>query len=115
MDMNKNFFFVLIITLLGIVILYGCSSSSDKDSKVEGEDTYVELDVDYTMNDDGTYTYDNNIYKYKIEVSGTEANQTVTYVILTNDKETDFDEVSYSFRKAEVSTGKPEFVVLGWY
>ena len=73
------------------------------------------LDVDYTTNDDGTYTYDGNIYEYKIEVSGVDGESQVTYVILTNNTETSFDDVRYSLIKAEMSTGIPEFVILGWY
>ena len=90
-----------------------------------GEDIVVEingqyqlyelLDVDYTMNDDGTYTYNDNIYKYKIEVSGIEGESQVTFIILTNDTETSFEDVAYSLRKAEMITGIPEFVILGWY
>lgn len=73
------------------------------------------LDVDYTVNDDGTYTCRGNIYKYKIEVSGIDGESQITYVVLTNNTETSFEDVAYSLRKAEMSTGIPEFVILGWY
>ena len=73
------------------------------------------LDVDYTTNDDGTYTCRGNTYKYMIEVSGIDGTAQVTYIILTNNKETDFEDVRYSLIKAEMSTGTPEFVILGWY
>lgn len=91
-----------------------------------GEDIVVEidgqywsycavLDVDYTVNDDGTYTCRGNTYKYMIEVSGIDGESQITYIILTNNKETGFEDVRYSLIKAEMSTGTPEFVILGWY
>ena len=91
-----------------------------------GEDIVVEidgqywsycavLDVDYTANDDGTYTCRGNTYKYMIEVSGVDGKSQITYIILTNNEEIDFEDVRYSLIKAEMSTGTPEFVILGWY
>ena len=91
-----------------------------------GEDIVVEidgqywsycavLDVDYTANDDGTYTCRGNTYKYMIEVSGVDGKSQITYIILTNSEEIDFEDVRYSLIKAEMSTGTPEFVILGWY
>ena len=91
-----------------------------------GEDIVVEidgqywsycavLDVDYTTNDDGTYTCRGNTYKYMFEVSGVDGESQVTYVILSNNAETSFEEVAYSLRKAEMSTEAPAFVILGWY
>jgi hypothetical protein len=91
-----------------------------------GEDIVVEidgdywsycavLDVDYTTNDDGTYTCRGNTYKYMFEVSGVDGESQVTYIILSNSTETSFEEVRYSLIKAEMSTGTPEFVILGWY
>lgn len=77
--------------------------------------TVQELDVDYATNDDGTYTCRDNIYKYKIEVSGIDGKAQVTFIVLTNDTKISFEEVSYSLKKAEMSTGVPEFVILGWY
>lgn len=79
------------------------------------ESSFEELDVDYTTNDNGTYTYEDNIYKYKLEVSGIEGESQVTFIVLTNDTETSFEDITYSLKKAEMSTGIPEFVVLGWY
>lgn len=73
------------------------------------------LDVDYTINDDGTYTCRGNTYKYKIEISGVDGEKQVTYVVLTNNTKTSFEDVAYSLRKAEMSTDIPEFVILGWY
>ena len=99
-----------ILGLIVIAALCGCGTSSDGT-----ESSFEELDVDYTTNDDGTYTYNDNIYKYKIEVSGIEGESQVTFIILTNDTETSFEDVSYSLKKAEMSTGIPEFVILGWY
>ncbi len=73
------------------------------------------LDVDYTINDDGTYTCRGNTYKYKIEISGVDGETQVTYVVLTNNMGTSFEDVSYSLRKAEMNTDIPEFVILEWY
>lgn len=110
---TKNYI-AFILILIGMGTFYGCGSSSHEESTIEKESTYKELDVDYTTNDDGTYTYKNNIYKYKIEVSGVEGESQATFIILTNDKETSFEDVSYSLKKAEASIGIPEFVILGW-
>ena len=75
----------------------------------------VVLDVDYTTNDDGTYTCRGNTYKYMFEVSGVDGESQVTYIILSNNAETSFEEVAYSLRQAEMSTEAPAFVILGWY
>lgn len=91
-----------------------------------GEDIVVEidgqywsycavLDVDYTTNDDETYTCRGNTYKYMFEVSGVDGESQVTYIILSNNAETSFEEVAYSLRQAEMSTEAPAFVILGWY
>ena len=102
--------FAILLGLIVIGTLCGCGTSTNGT-----EYSFEELDVDYTTNDDGTYTYEGNIYKYKIEVSGIEGESQVTFIVLTNDTETSFEDVAYSLRKAEISTGIPEFVILGWY
>lgn len=76
---------------------------------------YAMLDVNYTANDDGTYTCRGNTFKYKIEVSGMDGESQANYIILTNNAETSFEDVRYSLIKAEMSTEIPEFVILGWY
>lgn len=101
---------IFMIGLIAIGTLSGCGPSSNG-----MESSLEELDVDYTTNNDGTYTYRDNIYRYKIEVSGIEGEAQVTFIILTNDTETSFEDVAYSLKKAEISTEEPEFVVLGWY
>lgn len=113
--MKNKICITLMLGLIGMGTLYGCGSSSYEESTLGTESTYEDLDVDYTTNDDGTYTHNNNIYKYKSEVSGIEGESQVTFIILTNDEETSFKDVSYRFKKAEQSSGIPEFVVLGWY
>ncbi len=50
--------------------------------------SFEELDVHYITNDNGTYTYEGNIYEHKIEVSGIEGDSQVTFIVLTNDTET---------------------------
>jgi len=99
--------------MLGLMVigtLCGCGTSTNGK-----ESSFEELDVDYTTNDNGTYTYKDNVYKYKIEVSGIEGESQITFIVLTNDTETRFEDITYSLKKAEMSTGIPEFVVLGWY
>lgn len=113
--MKTKIYIAFMLVLISMGTLYGCASSSHEESTTETESTYEELNVDYTTNDDGTYTYKDNIYMYKIEVSGIEGESQVTFIILTNDEKTSFEDVSYSLKKAEASTGIPEFVVLGWY
>jgi len=110
---KNKLYIVLMFGFIAVGILYGCGTSSNEDSTIGKEVSYY--DIDYTTNDDGTYTYNNNIYKYKIEVSGIEGESRVTFIILTNDEETSFEDISYSLIKAELNTGVPEFVILGWY
>jgi len=111
--MKKNYM-LFILGLIGMCILTGCSFSTHKDFKFEKESTFEEFDVDYTTNDDGTYTYKENIYKYIIEVSGTEGETPAIFRILTNNKETSFEDISSSLKKSDVSTAVPKFVILGW-
>lgn len=102
--------FILLFGFIIIGTLSGCESSTS-----EMESSFEELDVDYTTNDDGTYTCRNNIYRYKIEVSGIEGESQVTFIVLTNDTDISFEDITYSLKKAEISTEIPKFVVLGWY
>lgn len=102
---------IFLFWFAAIGILSGCGPSANGT-----ETSFEELDVDYTANDNGTYTCRDNIYKYKIEVSGIDGETKVTFIILTNDTGTSFEDVAYSLRKAVVSsTGIPEFIILGWY
>lgn len=64
---------------------------------------FEELEVDYVINDDGTYTYKDLNYSYKIEVSGIEGEKQVTYVVLTNDKSISFDDVTYSLKNRKLA------------
>lgn len=79
------------------------------------ESPYVLLDIDYTENENGTYTYDGNVYKYKVHVPGKSGENRVTFIILTNDTATEFEFVEGGLASAELSTGVPEYVLLGWY
>lgn len=79
------------------------------------ERPYVLRDIDYTENEDGTYTYDGNVYKYKVHVPGKSGENRVTLIILTNDTATEFEFVEGGLASAELSTGVPEYVLLGWY
>ncbi len=79
------------------------------------ESPYTELDIEYTKNPDGTYSYDGNTYEYKLQVAGYERNAHVTYIVLTNDLDTDFDAVVYRLIGSQAYTGVPEFVIIGWY
>ena len=103
---------ICITYMFGLIVLgtlCGCGTSTN-----ETEAPYTKFSVDYTANKDGTYTCRGYNFKYKIEVSGIEGESQVTYVILTNDTETGFEDVRYSLIKAEMSTGEPEFIILGW-
>lgn len=111
--MKKNYM-VFILGLIGICILTGCIFSTNKDIKFEKESTFEKFDVDYTTNNDGTYTYKDNSYKYIIEVSGIEADTLTIFRILTNNKKTSFEDISSSLKKSDVSNVVPEFVILGW-
>lgn len=56
------------------------------------------------------------LYKYKIDISGVDGDLQVTYVVLTNNKDIEFEKVSDSLKKADISVDEtPEFVILGWY
>ena len=104
---------ICIAYMLGFIvidILCGCGASTN-----ETESSFVALDVDYTTNKDGTYTCWGYNFKYKIEVSGIEGESPVTFVVLTNDTETRFEDVRYSMIRADIIPGIPEFIILGWY
>ena len=88
---------ICIAFMLGLIVigtLCGCRTSTNG-----MESSFEELDVDYTTNDDGTYTHEGNIYKYKIEVSGIEGESQVTFIVLANDTETSFEDITYSLKK----------------
>ena len=105
--MKKCLVTVLVIV---VVLIVGCGTSTN-----ESESSYTELSVDYTTNKDGTYTCRGYNFKYKIEVSGIEGESQVTFVVLTNNTETRFEDVSYSLKRSDTITGVPEFIILGWY
>ena len=119
--MNRKICTVFIIGLLSLSLLSGCElSSNDNNTNLEGSHNeerpdFVKLDVDYIVNDDGTYTCRNVNFDYKVEVSGIDGEKQVTFVILTNDRDTSFTDVATSMTKAEMSMGEPKFVILGWY
>ena len=104
---------------ISLMFLTGCTSPKEIDifqgSLEEDQADFEALDVDYVINDDGTYTYKDIHYNYKIEVSGVEGEKPVTFVILTNDKKIRFNDVTDSLKKSEISTDEPQFIILGWY
>ena len=104
---------IFIAIMFGLIVIG--TLSSGRSSTIGMETSFEDLDVEYTTNDDGTYTCKDNIYRYKIEVSGIEGESKVTFIILTNNTKTSFEDVTYSLKKAEISIEEPEFVVLGWY
>lgn len=108
--MKRKIGIAIMFGLICISILNGCGSSTN-----ENKTDFEELDVDYVINDDGTYTYKDINYNYKIEVSGVEEEKPITFVILTNDKTISFDDVADSLKKSEVSIEEPQFIILGWY
>lgn len=107
-------YIALVLAIICVLSLVGCASESSGTTPSEHKN-FVEFSVDYTLNDDGTYTCRGNNFKYKLDVSGVDGEAQVTYIVLTNDPEISFEEVFYSMIKAEISTGVPEFVILGWY
>ena len=102
--------YAILLVFIGTGAFCGCGTTTNGTKS-----SFEELDVHYITNDNGTYTYEGNIYEHKIEVSGIEGDSQVTFIVLTNDTETSFEDVSYSLKKAEMSVGIPEFVILGWY
>ena len=101
---------VAVLGMVFVLMIVGCGTSTN-----ETESSYTELSVDYTTNKDGTYTCRGYNFKYKIEVSGIEGESQVTFVVLTNNTETRFEDVSYSLKRSDTITGVPEFIILGWY
>ena len=106
--MKKRLVAVLIMVV--VMMITGCGISTN-----ETESSYTKLSVDYTTNKDGTYTCRGYNFKYKIEVSGIEGESQITFVVLTNNTETRFEDVSYSLKRSDTITGVPEFIILGWY
>ena len=93
-----------------VMMITGCGTSTNGT-----ESSYTKLSVDYTTNKDGTYTCRGYNFKYKIEVSGIAGESQVTFVVLTNNTETRFEDVSYSLKRSATITEVPEFIILGWY
>ncbi len=110
------FSFVLACFIVaGTVAALATSAKAQPQQDDSAEQDHKAVSADYTTNDDGTYTCWGYTYKYKLEVTGIEGESQVTFIILTNNTETSFEEVRYSLIKAEMSTGMPEFIILEWY
>ncbi len=110
--MKLKVFIFSMFFLLTAGVSGGCTPSGAGTSS--SDSSYAHLEVEYTENEDGTYTCNGSIFNYKIEVTGMEGESEVTFEILTNDKETRFEDVSHSLKKATMDTDTPEFVILGW-
>lgn len=109
--MKRKICIVFIFGLAMIGSLCGCGKEEN-----EVKSSYEELDVEYTLNEDSTYTCRGNTYKYKMDISGMDGDSQVTFVVLTNDVDIKFEDVSGSLKKAEISIEEsPKFVILGWY
>lgn len=109
--MKRRICIVCLFVLAVICTLCGCSKEEN-----EKKSSYEKLDVEYTLNDDSTYTCRENTYKYKMDISGMDGNSQVTFVVLTNNADIKFEDISASLKKAEISIEEyPEFVILGWY
>lgn len=108
------FSFVLACLIVaGIVAALATSAKAQpqQDDTAE-QDNKVVFSRPYTTNDDGTYTCWGYTYKYKLEVSGIDGELQTTFIILTNDTETSFEEVRYSLISATMGTGIPKFIIL---
>ncbi len=101
---------------LTLSILGGCGLNevSKNSVTIEHETEFTALDVEYTENENGTYTCRDIEFQYKMEVSGTEGDKESTFVILTNNKDVSFEMVSKSLSSSVMKVGEPEFVILGW-
>lgn len=98
--------------MLGLIVIgifCGCETSTNGK-----ESSFMELDVHYTINDDGTYNCRGYTFRYMIEVSGVDGEAQVTFIVLTNDIATKFEDITYSLRRSDSIT-VPEFIILGWY
>lgn len=85
----------IVIALLS-VLLMGCGNA-------EVAKTYEESDTDgilvtYSELNDGTWQCDDTVYQYRLELTGTLPNATseIYYVVLTDNANLTFDEVSTS-------------------
>lgn len=113
---KKRFIVILGCSCLALSILGGCDSkkATHNSGAIEEETEFAALDVEYTENEDGTYTCRDIVFQHKMEVSGIEGEMESTFVILTNNKDVSFDTVSKSLSSSEMNEGEPEFVILGW-
>ncbi len=84
----KKYFAVIGVVCIFLLCLFGCSEI--KTVTTDMGKTYTEKD--------GVYLLDNREYKYKIELTGRTPNavKDATFVVLTNNEEVTFDEVSWS-------------------
>ena len=76
---KKRLCIFLLLELLSTSILTGCRTAEHNT-----DPSFKNFDVEYTINDDGTYTCSDHTYKHKVEVSGIEGELPVTFVVLTN-------------------------------
>lgn len=104
--------FCLAMLILGGFGIYKISQRADVIEKSAGFHTFGK---EYTENKDGTYTCDGKIYQYKIAMTGRErgAVKDSTFVVLTNDKDVDFQTVAGSLSNNGWIEDL-EFTILGW-
>lgn len=102
--MKKNF--LMLLTMILICFVTGCGTKQS-----ENADSIVE----YSENEDGTWTCNGRTYQYKIELTGREKNAARDgyYIVLTNNPAVTYDEVSWSFFSSRLEdTLKPEETVI---
>lgn len=79
------------------------------------KDTMSDVMIEYSQNDDGSWTCKDKVYQYKIELTGRDkgAEKDGWFLVLTNNKDVTFEEVSKSIYSSLMDDGlDPEETII---
>lgn len=96
--------------LLSAGVFVGCRTIAN-DSEFSSES----FEDENTMNGDGTYMYNGYIYKYKIKVPKIKGEAGPYIVVLTNNLNITYEEITHDLSKANMDIGVPEYVYLEFH
>ncbi len=94
-----------------------CSTVEKEDyAEIKEKMHYVNwFDVKYVLNEEGKYVCRGSEFESMVLVSGKTQAGNATFVVLTNATDLDFKKVERAISSSDMTTGEPEFVILGWY
>ena len=94
-----------------------CSTVEKEDyAEIKEKMHYVNwFDVKYVLNEEGKYVCRGSEFESMVLVSGKTQGGNATFVVLTNATDLEFKKVERAISSSDMTTGEPEFVILGWY